>query len=154
VDRLIVQQSIPPPKSKETKKIESNNPRPPPLKAQLVPTKPEPVVVVASTALDVVIVHNHRILLRVPENALPTRSINVSVAGQDQRAAILRRAVSALLVFEVSGGGFGAADLGIISMRRVKRMKEDLVNTMMRYSSPGTSSSLGLLQQAPEETIT
>lgn len=111
MDRLIVQQSIPPPKSKETKKIESNNPRPPPLKAQLVPTKPEPVVVVASTALDVVVIHNHRVLLRVPENALPTRSVNVSVAGQDQRAAVLRRTVAALLVFEVSGGGFGAADL-------------------------------------------
>ena len=51
------------------------------------------------------------VLLRIPENALPTRSINVSVTGQDQRAAVLCRAVSALLVFEVSGGGFGAADL-------------------------------------------
>jgi hypothetical protein len=33
-------------------------------------------------------------------------------------------------------------------------MKEGLFPTMMRYSSPGTSSSLGLLQQEPEETIT
>jgi hypothetical protein len=47
-------------------------------------------------------------LLGVPENALPTRSIDISVTGQDHRAAVLRRAVSALLVFEVSGGDLGA----------------------------------------------
>jgi len=48
-------------------------------------------------------------LIWVPENSLPARGIDVSVRGQHQRAAVLRRAVLAFLVFEVSGRGFGTA---------------------------------------------
>ena len=50
------------------------------------------------------------LLIGVPENALTARSVDVSMAGENQRSAILLRAVLALLVYKRPARGFGTTD--------------------------------------------